>query len=301
MKKKYLFVIVMALVVIVTVPFVAKSFIEKYKRTEGFDDPSATEEIENTPVITAADTPEPTEEIPEETPKEETPDETPAEPTPVPVTPEPATAVPKTPKPTPNTNLPEINVDGKSYSYFDDALFIGDSRTEALKSYGTIKNADYYCYVGFSVYKLESKDNPKKSGTGKSLYDFLSAKQYKKVYVMLGFNEVGYNKNNTLKKYRELLDRIQAAQPDAIIYIEANLLVTAECSKKDKYSHNPDIVQLNSMLATLADNEKRFYIDINELFGDGNGNLREGLSGDGSHPYAKYYPVWCQWLLSKAI
>lgn len=295
MKKKYFFVIVMALVVIVTVPFVVKSFIEKHRRTEGFDAPSATEEIEDTPGIT--DTPEPTEEpevTPEETPNEE-------EPTPVTETPLPAPTIPRTHKPTANTNLPEINVDGKSYSYFDDALFIGDSRTEALKSYGTIKNADYYCYVGFSVYKLDSKDNPQKSGTGKSLDEFLAAKQYKKVYVMLGFNEVGYNKNTTLKRYAALLDRIQAAQPDAIIYIEANLLVTAECSKKDKYSHNPDIIQLNSMLATLADNEKRFYIDVNELFGDGNGNLREGISGDGSHPKAKYYPVWCQWLLSKAV
>lgn len=299
MKKKYFFVIVMALVVIVTVPFVVKSFIEKHRRTEGFDDPSATEEIEDTPGIT--DTPEPTYE--QEVTPEEKPGETPneEETTPVTETPLPAPTIPRTPKPTANTNLPEINVDGKSYSYFDDALFIGDSRTEALKSYGTIKNADYYCYVGFSVYKLDSKDNPQKSGTGKSLDEFLAAKQYKKVYVMLGFNEVGYNKNKTLKRYAALLDRIQAAQPDAIIYIEANLLVTAECSKKDKYSHNPDIIQLNSMLATLADNEKRFYIDVNELFGDGNGNLREGISGDGSHPKAKYYPVWCQWLLSKAV
>lgn len=299
MKKKYFFVIVMALVVIVTVPFVVKSFIEKHRRTKGFDNPSATEEIENTPGIT--DTPEPTYE--QEVTPAETPAETPneEETAPVTATPLPAPAIPRTPKPTANTNLPEINVDGKSYSYFDDALFIGDSRTDALKSYGTIKNADYYCYVGFSVYKLDSKDNPRKSGTGKSLDEFLAAKQYKKVYVMLGFNEVGYNKNTTLKRYAALLDRIQAAQPDAIIYIEANLLVTAECSKKDKYSHNPDIIQLNSMLATLADNEKRFYIDVNELFGDGNGNLREGISGDGSHPKAKYYPVWCQWLLSKTV
>lgn len=301
MKKKYLFVIVMAVVVTVTVPFVVNSFIEKHKRTEGFDDPATTDEIENTAI--ASEIPN----IPEETPAAAEESATPEQETPEQETPKSEQITPtpntqkSTPKPTPNTDLPAINTDGKSYSYFDDALFIGDSRTESLKSYGTIKNADYYCYVGFSVYKLDSKDNPKKSGTGKTLDECLNAKKYGKVYVMLGFNEVGYNKNTTVKRYRELLDRIQAAQPDAIIYIEANLLVTAECSKKDKYSHNPDIIQLNGMLAALADNSSRFYIDINELFGDGNGNLREGLSGDGSHPYAKYYPVWCEWLLSKAI
>ena len=39
-------------------------------------------------------------------------------------------------------------------SYFDDALFIGDSRTVGLCEYGTLKNADYFASTGMSVYKL---------------------------------------------------------------------------------------------------------------------------------------------------
>ncbi len=50
------------------------------------------------------------------------------------------------------------------------------------------------------------------------------------------------------------------------------------------------------MLSELADNKKIFYIDINELFGDGKGNLRNELTGDGTHVYAKYYRDWCDWL-----
>ena len=55
------------------------------------------------------------------------------------------------------------------------------------------------------------------------------------------------------------------------------------------------------MLSELADNKEIFYIDINELFGDGKGNLRNELTGDGTHVYAKYYRDWCDWLISKAV
>ena len=131
--------------------------------------------------------------------------------------------------------------------------------------------------------------------------NFITRKQYKKIYIMLGFNEIGYPKKKTVTRYKELIDSIRALQPDAIFYVQANLLVTEQCSKTDKYSHNPDILELNSMLSELADNKEIFYIDINELFGDGKGNLRNELTGDGTHVYAKYYRDWCDWLISKAV
>lgn len=265
-RNKNYFLILMTLVIIVSIPFVIHSFVKKSERTEGLQNDETSFAPSITPASSVASSIESS----------------------------------NAPQSSQFFDNSQITVD-KDYSYFDDALFIGDSRTDALKEYGTIKNADYYCYVGLSVYNIDDNDGASKSGTGLSFNEYIKHKKYKKVYVMLGFNEVGYDKNNTLKRYSELLDRIQAAQPDSIIYIEANLLVTAECSRTDKYSHNPDILQLNNMLSTLADNNKRFYIDINELFGDGNGNMREGISGDGTHPYAKYYSKWCEWLLSKAI
>ena len=36
-------------------------------------------------------------------------------------------------------------------SYFDDALFIGDSRTEGFMMYSGVDNATYYAYKGLSV------------------------------------------------------------------------------------------------------------------------------------------------------
>ena len=55
------------------------------------------------------------------------------------------------------------------------------------------------------------------------------------------------------------------------------------------------------LLAALADGKTIFYIDINELFDDENGNLRADASGDSTHVYAKYDLDWCDWLCTKAI
>lgn len=42
-------------------------------------------------------------------------------------------------------------------SYFDDALFIGDSRTEGLALYGSLTNADYFSSVGLTIFKVTEK------------------------------------------------------------------------------------------------------------------------------------------------
>mgnify|MGYP000402318129 CR=1 FL=1 len=65
--------------------------------------------------------------------------------------------------------------------------------------------------------------------------------------------------------------------------------------------NNPRINRLNEKLAALADGKDIFYIDINEVFDDENGNLRADASGDSTHVYAKYDLDWCDWLCTKAI
>ncbi|MDE7137783.1 MAG: hypothetical protein K2O29_04920, partial [Ruminococcus sp.] len=103
-------------------------------------------------------------------------------------------------------------------SYFDDALFIGDSRTVGLNEYGTLKNADYFCSVGLASYKIDSEYI-----NGYSIYDMLSANKYGKVYVMLGINECGNDFNSTINSFENLINTIREYQPDAIIYIMSSL------------------------------------------------------------------------------
>ena len=185
--------------------------------------------------------------------------------------------------------------------YFDDALFIGDSRTVGISEYGDLNNAIFFANTGMSVYNVFEK-NVSVPQVGKlKLEQLLTYKKFGKIYIMLGINELGYNREKTLKKYKDLLKFIQEKQSNAIIYIEANLHVAAERSNKDKTINNININKINNEISKLADNEKIFFIDVNEKFDDENGNLSSNYTQDNVHIYAKYYKEWSDWLSQNVV
>ncbi|MDE6102159.1 MAG: hypothetical protein K2F73_04215 [Ruminococcus sp.] len=181
-------------------------------------------------------------------------------------------------------------------SYFDDALFIGDSRTVGLYEYGTLKNADYFCSVGLASYKIYNEYI-----NGCSIYDMLAYNQYGKIYVMLGINECGNDFNYSVDSFSSLMDTIKEYQPDAIIYIMSSLHVTAERQLQGDTITNENINRLNTAQSEFADDKTVFYIDVNEIFDDSQGNLMAECSNDGVHVLAKYYQTWCEWLCLNTV
>lgn len=187
------------------------------------------------------------------------------------------------------------------YDYFDDALFIGDSRTEGLMEYGNLGNAAFFADSGMSVFSLPTKKISVPE-TGKvSLEEMLLQKQYGKIYLMLGINELGYKFEGLQKKYQETIEYIRSYQEDAVIFLCANLHVTEEQSDKDPIYNNTNVNRVNEMIAGLADGITYFYIDVNELFDDENGNLSTEYSSDSFHVFGKDYTTWADWLCTKAI
>lgn len=187
------------------------------------------------------------------------------------------------------------------YDYFEDALFIGDSRTLGLMEYGNIAGADFFAHSGMSVFGLDKKKISVADLGKVNFSELLESKVYGKVYLMLGINELGYKFETFEKKYLETVERIQSKQEDAVIYLCANMHVTEEQSLQDEIYNNHNINRVNEMIAGLADNKERFYIDVNELFDDGTGNLSEEYTSDAFHVYGKYYTDWAEWLCTKAI
>ena len=180
--------------------------------------------------------------------------------------------------------------------FFSDALFIGDSRTMGLKNYAGLEKSSYFATTGMSVFNI-SRETVDVNGSGAvSLVEHLEKVRYGKIYLMLGVNELGYDMNAVFCKYKELLGTIVELQPDATVYIEANLHVVKSKSDTSKIYNNPNIDKINSMISELADNKKIFYIDVNPLFDDGGGNLSEEYAYDDTHVLGKYYEVWGQWI-----
>lgn len=185
-------------------------------------------------------------------------------------------------------------------SYFDDALFIGDSRTVGLSEYGDLGNAEVVADSGMNVHEIFDKRFVTRSGEKKSLEEILSEGQFGKIYLMLGINELGYDFDYTVAKYGKLVETLREAQPDALIFLQANLHVTARKSASSDIYNNENIDRFNQAVRQMADNRKLFYLDVNELFDDEKGNLSEAFTADSAHVLGKYYADWVEWILAHA-
>ena len=192
-------------------------------------------------------------------------------------------------------------------SYFEDALFIGDSRTSGLAEYGNMMDhTSFMSRESASIYALfSSKMDFREPGSDvreTDLYDVLSARQYGKIYLSVGVNELGIgNTYGYYDLYRRALIKIRVMQPEAIIYIQGSMHVSEAVTKKDKVTNNTIIVQRNKAIATLANGYNIFYIDMNTAVCDKNGNLIADYSGDGVHLKASKYELWHESLLQNAV
>lgn len=182
---------------------------------------------------------------------------------------------------------------------FQEVLFVGDSRTVGLYEYGQMGEADVFANSGMTVFNLWDCETSFNNKGKKTLEQVLTENQYQVIHVMLGINELGYSMEQIVEKYRETVEKIQSMQPEAKVVLGANLHVTAENSSKSKIFNNQRINTLNFEIQNIGDELDCYYIDVNEIFDDTQGNLSKEYSTDGAHILGKYYADWVQWILDK--
>lgn len=189
-----------------------------------------------------------------------------------------------------------------SEDYFDNVLFIGDSRMAGVQESGGVDNATIFAFVGASVYNIHSKQAYVNNGYGyMSLKSLLAARQFERVYISLGINEIGCAKGDIVARFASIINEVFAASPNACVIIIANIHMTANASANSAEGSNADLDTLNMMLAGLADGERIFYVDPNELLDDAYGNLNSSYSEDGIHLYSEYSAMYANWLKTKAL
>lgn len=189
-------------------------------------------------------------------------------------------------------------------SYFNDAAFLGDSRTLGISDYAGLSGADFFCDNGMTIYKLFEDEGVtyQKTGEKVDLKQILREKQYGKIYIMLGMNELGYgNTLMYLKQYLKVIQQIKEWQPGVTIYIMANLHVSREKDNTDTEFNNININDKNVASARLANGRDVFYLDCNPLFTDEEGYLQEELTFDGVHLYAQHYDKWRDFLFAHCV
>lgn len=190
-------------------------------------------------------------------------------------------------------------------SYFDDAVFIGDSRTVGMYEYGGLEETStFYASTGLTIYKMFDSKIVAVPGQKKKITveEALSEKQFAKIYLMIGINEMGTGTvESFMKAYGEAVQHLQQLQPDAVIYLQAIMKVTTERSGQGDYITNEGIEARNEEIAKLADDEKIFYLDVNPLICDETGGMVASYTYDGVHLKAQYIPIWLDFLKQHAV
>ncbi len=198
----------------------------------------------------------------------------------------------------------EFAYDKADKSYFDDAVFIGDSRTVGMQDYSGLENASFFAKTGMNVYEvLEDKfiKDPE-SGKDVSVAHMLKTNQYGKIYFMVGINELGTGNTGTFQKaYERVLNKFRKWQPDAVIYIQGIIPVSEEKASQDAVFNNVNINDKNVAIAQLANGVDTFYLDVSGKLTDKDGYLKADYTFDNVHMYAQYYQLWTNYLMKHAV
>ncbi|MBR5121911.1 MAG: hypothetical protein IKU89_05140 [Oscillospiraceae bacterium] len=196
------------------------------------------------------------------------------------------------------TTEPQEEIDNYE-DYYSDTLFIGDSRIAGFAIYAKIPTATYFGRPSMNVTNAFSdKPSETEDTSSYTLAQLLTERQFGKIYILLGINEIGYDFSWIVDNYSKTLDYVKLLQPNAKIVIISNLHVTkAKSDANPKTFSNERIDELNSRLKNLADNQTIYYLDCASIFDDASGGLNPEYTGDGIHFYGKCYKLWREWIL----
>lgn len=199
------------------------------------------------------------------------------------------------------TNKSGFRIATVSEAYFENSLFIGDSRMVGFSIYKELKGATYYCYESADAFTILDKTYDVKGFGTMTLSDLLTSHRFDKIYVSLGINNVAAGIENHKNHYKKLLDYIVETQEGSIIYLLGNLHVTSDLSDTNKELNNYNINLINGFIESFADNRQIFYFDPNECYDDEFGNMDRELSYDMAHIYIRHYDRYLDFLMSHAV
>lgn len=186
-------------------------------------------------------------------------------------------------------------------TYFDDAVFLGDSRTEGFSLYSGLETGTYFHAVGATVESVFTKAVETEYGK-LPLLDAMAGVDCGKVYVMLGVNELGWSKVETFHdQYAKVIDRLREDHPGAEIVLQSIIPVSARQEAKGSYVNNARIAVYNEAIQELAAEKGCPYLNVAEAVTDESGCLREDWNFDGVHLNVAGCRAWLEYLRTHAV
>lgn len=169
-------------------------------------------------------------------------------------------------------------------AFFDDAVFVGDSVSLMLSYYaadtGLLGDAQFLVRGSYSVsHAVNNSMLMLYQGQEMTLPEAIAATGAKKVFIMLGMNDIGaYGIGKTMDNWAIMLQRIREHAPDVKIYIQSMTPVWTGGEKGALNNRNTD--RYNDRLITFAEENDCTYIDIASYMKDSTGGLALGYCSD---------------------
>lgn len=174
----------------------------------------------------------------------------------------------------------------------DTAALVGNSNLEDLYIYNLIPDADFYYKVGLTVDELgeEAAD-----GGSAPILEELQGKDYDKIFLMFGNNELGWHEDRFLEEYTKLIEDVRAADPGARIYVMGILPITEEISDQAiDGATQEQIDTFNEALKTLANENNCYFLDLGLAMKGSDGYLPADAAEDGVHLNLDYSVRWAE-------
>lgn len=201
------------------------------------------------------------------------------------------------------SGVPEISygivpeLEAVDNSYFDDAVFVGDSLTIGIQNFSGF-NAEFLCMGGLNTKNVDSAVLPSGKTALQSIYD---RENLGKIYIMMGTNEIVYDDpDGFITRYGEFIDKVREKFPNAIVYIESIMPVTKDYSNSTGIK-NEKIPPCNERLLTLAKEKNCYYVDVNSYFKGDDGYLPDNIGSDGVHLGPDKYREFAEYLKKHAV
>lgn len=183
-------------------------------------------------------------------------------------------------------------------SYFEDAVFIGDSRMQGFRNLSGITKGSFVTAVGMELENFYTDSQIATAAGNVTVLDALKNINFSKIYMMLGTNELGaYDMNQVGESYRQVLADIKqlSSSPDPIVYVYSVIYVDEPLVTTGDYVNNTNVDAVNMEILKMCKKEGYHYINLNEVFSNGYHGLISGAAEDGIHLNTDYCKEWLEY------
>ncbi len=186
-------------------------------------------------------------------------------------------------------------------SFFDDAVFVGDSVSLKLTNYhlstAALGNAAFLTSgslgVANAMWDLHREDavHPSYQGETVTVVDGIAKTGREKVYFMLGINDLGlYGVEETFENFKLLTDDILRTSPDVTMYIQSVTPMLEDFTDLT----NARINEYNALVSEYCREKGWYFVDVASVLRDANGCLPYDYCSDPDNMGIHFNDLACE-------